>query len=226
MAIVPGAHAGNSTTFASSLSTPAVSSSASGSNFYVAAFSSQPGPGTCTDSFGNLYTQIGTDVTFNGGFKHSFLFKCERGIGGAGHVFTYTPSTGGTLVLYAIEVTGGPASATVDSFSGFNVTSVPYNGTPVTAANANELLLVFAGSQCAGGGLMSDADGAGVLDSVTNGAILPGFSAWRAAPTAGVYNSQLVSVNALDGALWNLLLSPASIVTAAPSYPLPSSDYF
>lgn len=229
MAILPGAHAAAFNHFAPTLTTPAVTSQASGSNFYVAGFSSNPAAAASpvTDSFGNVYSPIGVTVGFNGGFKHAYLFGCENGVGGAGHTFTYTLTTGGTLELFAVEVTGALLSGAVDNFSGLNVTGAPYNGTPVSATNVNELLLVFAGSQCSAGGIITDNNGAGILDSITDGAnAFPGFSGWRAAPTTGVYNSQLNPANPLDGVVWNLLLKPLVSAPATPSYPLSSNDYF
>jgi len=94
------------------VTTTGVNTSASGSAFALVLCTKEPvtnRPKTITDSFGNTYTQIGSDIN-NAQALTMYRYYCANGVGGTGHTAT------STATVYASgTATGGTTTTLVDT---------------------------------------------------------------------------------------------------------------
>lgn len=141
MAIALGQHAVASTAGASSVTTGAVTTQASGSNFYLLiSFRQGDTFNGVSDSKGNTYTQV--DTLADGGYGWTIsTYRCENGTGGSGHTATVTMGATTRIVCYFVEITGAVLSGATDQHSIAKDTSSPFDGTALTTTQANEILL-------------------------------------------------------------------------------------
>lgn len=143
MAIALGSNAKGNISSASSGTTGAVTTQASGSTFYIAVFDANANL-TVSDSKGNTYTQVGTDQTAGTGIAQ--LWRCENGTGGTNHTFTVTFGAGtGDCAFYGGEITGA-ATASFDQTAQALDGSSPFTVTTPTLSQADELILCLVGT--------------------------------------------------------------------------------
>lgn len=121
------------------------STTASGSDFFVVAawYNSTTAP-VITDSKGNTYTQVGTNVYNTTDQTGMAVFRCLNGTGGSGHTFTMTSGAGTYCSICALEVKG--SNHTIDqSHQGTAISGTgPYVSGNITTTNANDVLIGFA----------------------------------------------------------------------------------
>lgn len=109
---------------------------------WAAANSTWAGANRITDNKGNTFTRVGTDGGPDGNSVSDTIWKCENGVGGAGHVFTATPDASAVIVLAVLEF---PANSVVDKTStpfDDNVTPFISNAT-ATLSQAIEASIAF-----------------------------------------------------------------------------------
>lgn len=143
MAIALGVSAKQAANSATSMTTPGVTSSASGSTFVITVCDPNQNI-TVSDSKSNSYTQIGTTLTV-GSTKMS-MWRCENGTGGASHTATVTWNSGsadGTITF--AEITGAQTSS-FDVTAQILDTASPYTVTSPTLSQADELAICFVGT--------------------------------------------------------------------------------
>ena len=104
-----------------------------------------------TDSKGNTWTQVGSEITDSGGVVAMRRYQCPNAIGGSGHTFTLTCNVAGVCGIAAVEVlTTNGAGITLDQEGVVNDTASAYDSGAETTTIANEFLL--GGFTCEGGG--------------------------------------------------------------------------
>jgi hypothetical protein len=147
MAIAVGASQKAQSASTAALTTVAITTAASGSSFlvfpvYVTGNLAASTP--ITDSKGNTYTAIGTEIT-NGGIGISCRpYLCTNGTGGAGHTFTMANAGTSIASMMAVEITGGLTASLLDQYVASVVSSgPPYNQPVTTSAQADELVLAL-----------------------------------------------------------------------------------
>ena len=143
MAIALGVSAKQAANSATSMTTPGVASSASGSTFVITV--SDPNQSiTVGDNKGNTYTQIGTTLT--AGSTKLSMWRCENGTGGSGHTatVTWTSGTSDGVITFA-EITGAAAASFDVTAQAFDNTN-PYTVTSPTLSQAAELAICFVGT--------------------------------------------------------------------------------
>jgi hypothetical protein len=92
-----------------------------------------------SDSNGNTWTLLGSDVTYNVNW-HARAYKAVNITGGAGHTVTFKGSTTGLFFAsFVCEVTGAPASPTVTS-AGAEDTTSPYASPSISPATGTVLI--------------------------------------------------------------------------------------
>jgi hypothetical protein len=130
----------------SSQGTLGVSTSASGSTFVVAAIWDTGTFSSITDSKSNVYTQIGTEVTFGSFPTRARVYYKENGVGGASHIATFNTSSASAITVLFLEITGALTSGSLDQSGGVNDASSPFTLTAgLTTAQAAEALVTFLG---------------------------------------------------------------------------------
>jgi hypothetical protein len=128
--------------------TTAVTTSATGSTFYVSVLRGDINVATTTvtDSKGNTYVQIGSDVT-NTNNRTASRFYAKNGNGGSGHTITATSgtSTSSALTVFLVEITGANLTAPLDqsNTNDSNFSAMPFtsNNITITPPSTGELLI-------------------------------------------------------------------------------------
>jgi hypothetical protein len=147
MAIAAGASQKAQSSSTASLTTAAITTQVSGSSFlvfpvYVTGNLAASTP--ITDSKGNTYTAIGTEVT-NGGLGVSMRpYLCTNGTGGASHTFSMANTSTSVAAMAVLEITGGLTASLLDQYVASVVSSgPPFNQPVTTSAQADELVVAF-----------------------------------------------------------------------------------
>ncbi len=180
--------------------TAGVTTQASGSTFVVfGAFDSGFGATftSFTDSKGNTYTQIDTEVQIGGGAgtTRARVYYCQNGTGGASHTATMTISQAENGIILFAEITGGLTSGILDQH-GFELDSAtPFQlTTGLTTTQASELLLTGMIGNSGSNPATHAETGLGsssILTSAeeTNGAsFYTGALAWSVKSSTGTFN--------------------------------------
>ena len=143
IAITSGTKGAGATT---PVTTSAVTTQASGSIFIIGSVF-QDTFVSATDSKGNTYTQVGTQVlvdTPNTG--NGRVYYDENATGGASHTFSCAYSASGAHTVVAAEITGAALSGALDVSSGVRVTSSPFTTSVTPTAGVRLLVAVFFGA--------------------------------------------------------------------------------
>lgn len=176
------------------LTTPPVTTRASGSTFVLFAGYHQGEVAGYSDSMGNQYTPVGTPVTYSmspGYYLAAFV--CVRCKGGAGHTFSIDKAVANDeATLFAVEATGGPS---VDAFVQADSTTNPISAGSVTTKHAGELLLLCVlGNSYGGPDEYTPSTGFTRLDENTNGSTsMAGADAYQVVGAPGMYTGTLQS---------------------------------
>lgn len=170
----------------SPMTTPAVTTPASGSLILVQVLTQ--GPGTLSglsDNKGNHYVQIGQSQTYAGS-AGSYLFACENAIGGTGQTWSLTKSSGyadNEASIYVVVLAG---ASTVGNWSYANTSA--NSGAPMTTTAANSIVVSFWGPSDYTGAVNTYTPPAGWTkgDSNRNSSNEnTGADAWMTVPTNG-----------------------------------------
>jgi hypothetical protein len=143
MAIAVGQKVSISNNSGTTITTGSITTAASGSIFVVGlAGANGSGLPTPTDSKGNTYTPINAEFA---GLINVRLWYCENGTGGSGHTFSMVAPTSNPNAVYAMEITGGLTSGSLDQTTAWIAdASSPYTtNTSGTTAQNDELAVVF-----------------------------------------------------------------------------------
>jgi hypothetical protein len=220
IAITSGTKGAGATT---PVTTSAVTTQASGSIFIIGSVF-QDTFVSATDSKGNTYTQIGTQVlvdTPNTG--NGRVYYDENATGGASHTFSCAYSASGAHTVVAAEITGAALSGALDVSSGARVTSSPFTAAVTPTAGNRLLVAVWFGASSSnpathnwsaqGFTLLTGAD---ETDGSTTGTA---SIAWKSVAADGVtsYTASLTETgNTTEGGLFLMafkeLLPPAFVV--------------
>jgi hypothetical protein len=150
--------------FANTLTTPAMTTQASGSTCVVAVL----GPLVAdiqrvTDSKGNTYPSTPISVLYNSGSFEATIWIAPNCVGGSGHTFTVTmtASTFVSLTLIPVEVKASSGFAVVDeSGTSPNLLNTTSAATPSVTPTVNgEVVLSFLGGGNATATTITDATG-------------------------------------------------------------------
>lgn len=129
-----------------SLTTPAVATNASGSDFFVTvAWVGSTSTPTISDSEGNTYTLLSsiTNATYNAGFG---VWYKLNGVGGASHTVTVTANGATDMVAGMVEVTGSNHVIDQTHTGAITTGTGPYVSGNITTTHAHDLLLGFCGA--------------------------------------------------------------------------------
>jgi uncharacterized repeat protein (TIGR02543 family) len=177
----------------SPMTTPAVTTRASGSLILVQVLTQNTGTfAGLTDNKGNTYVNVGGARTYVGGGAGSYLFKAENAVGGAGHTWSLIKTAGyqsNEATIFVVEITGAPASNAIDGWTYLGSSS--YGSAPVATTAANGLLVSFWGPADYNGSNNTYTPPAGwtKLNAIENPVSHnSGASAWRSTPTANSYD--------------------------------------
>ena len=130
------------TTFQDPTTTGSITTTGSGSSFFVLFCSGSGATVTSvTDSKSNTYTLLGSSTNTNDGIK-IWVYYAENGTGGASHTFTVDMS-GNSLMVAGIEVTGAATASIIDaSNTAYDTGGTPFNCS-VTSTVDDTLFLGF-----------------------------------------------------------------------------------
>lgn len=145
------------------VTTGSITSSATGSTFLL--FMQWEGASTfssISDSKGNTYTQIGSELTANSGAK-SRGYYCENGNGGSSHTFTCTTAGNVAITLHAIEITGGKTASILNPTppAAADDTSSPFTSNNITTLQNDVLLAAWMGCTNSGSNPATHAESTG-----------------------------------------------------------------
>jgi hypothetical protein len=186
------------------VTTGALTTSASGSIFVVCCVGNTGGTRSVTDSKGNTYALVtngGPLTNTNSGYT-VYIYACVNGTGGASHTFTFNDSAQSVPGAFAFEITGAATSSALDVDAGAgNTAGTPVNN-PVTTTVTNDLVVSFClderllDTPAIGGGFTS-------LLSESNAVLGVSFGAgWKAAPTTGSYDPTYTVSATKQCAVW------------------------
>jgi len=125
-----------------SVTTPSVTTQASGSALFLICCVNNAGFGTTPvqDSKSNTWTQLGTDLTIPSSPSSTMrVYQCLSATGGSGHTFTLNPAATAYPALLMVEVTNPAASPTVTQNRQSDTTS-PYTSPTISPATATTLI--------------------------------------------------------------------------------------
>jgi hypothetical protein len=173
------------------LTSGAVTTTGSGSSFLIFPVYVTGNLASVSDSKGNTYTPIGTELT-NGGLGVSVRpYLCTNGTGGAGHTFSMTNSGTSVASLYALEITGGVTASLLDQFVASVVSSgPPFDQGVTTSAQADELIVALGLSNSSSATVNYTVGGSfSKQQEQTDGAtVVSGCLATRVVSATGTYN--------------------------------------
>jgi hypothetical protein len=201
----------------SPMTTPAVTTPASGSLILVQVLTQNPGTfAGLTDNKGNTYVNIGGAQTYAGN-AGSYLYACVNAVGGANQTWSLTKPSGygsNEASIYVVVISGASG---IGAWSYSNTR--PYSGSAITTSAANSLVVSFWGPSDYTGGTNSYTPPSGWTkgNSNTNASNEnTGADAWALVPNAGAgVNPIWTSGNPLgssgtDGSMWLVEVKPQS----------------
>lgn len=165
MAIALGAHAKVTGSGVTTLTTPGVTTQASGSSFYIT-ISDTTLTTSVSDSKSNSYTQVGSDQSNSTGLR---VFQCQNGTGGASHTATvnWTSGSGDPFVCF-FEVTGAATSSYDSGSLNQGTNNDTLTVTTGTLAQAAELVIATVSTNSSGASLPV---GFTLIEEETNGGL-------------------------------------------------------
>lgn len=158
--------------FSTSATSSAITTQASGSDFYVIFAESSAIDNGVTDSFGNTYTKQTLTPAASSSFGQIIgsVWVCLGGTGGSGHTFTAAWSSGSIIAtIMAGEIKGALTSSAIDLLVGNGTNTGTSTSVPVsqgTTTSANEFVVSFALGSSAG--VTESISGAGTFASIQN----------------------------------------------------------
>lgn len=166
------------TLVAASIATAGKATAASGSGFLIGiTWDNTRTFSTLVDNKGNnaLFAQIGSEINDATQALKSRLYYIPNGAGGAGHIFTFTPSAGCSISIASCELTTTNGSGvTLDQSNEINDTASPYTAN-ITTLSAVEMLMSFIAS--GGGNPATHAESSG-FSLVSGAEVTDGSQFW------------------------------------------------
>lgn len=178
-----------------------------------------------TDNKGNTWVRVGTD----GGPAFTVFetcWKCEGGVGGAGHIVTVTPDAGGVITFFWVEL---PPGSVVDRITTpLDKVGTPFTSNPTSAlSQAIEAAIAFefddrsSGTAIAwGNGYTALVDQSATAGVTAAAAVL--ITASTAAQSSTFTNAQTSEAVSRVVTLKN----PGDAAAGAPTYPVDSGDQY
>jgi hypothetical protein len=137
-----GISVNGSTASGTTVTTASATSAASGSTFLIGVSIDNPSTmSTPTDSKGNTYTLVGVEINSAAGLFKSAVYKCENGVGGAGHTASVAITPANTISLHLFEVDGGTPIVDVSNQGTDNAS--PWQSPSVTQTYPLETLVSY-----------------------------------------------------------------------------------
>ena len=199
----------------SPMTTPSVTTPASGSIILVQVLTQNPGTfAGLTDNKGNTYVNIGGPQTYAGD-AGSYLYACVNAVGGANQTWSLTKPSGygsNEASIYVVVLSGASG---IGAWSYSNTR--PYSGSAITTSAANSLVVSFWGPSDYTGGTNAYTPPAGWTkgNSNTNASNEnTGADAWEVVPNAGVSvnpvwtSSQALGSSGTQGSMWLVEVKP------------------
>lgn len=140
MAIGVGATSKGRSASTASQATGGVTTAVSGSTFYVSFEWDTANFSSISDSKGNAYTIIDTELTVSGTQKQR-VYYCQNGVGGATHSVTVNLSGAAPISVFFLEITGGATTGVLDQHNRANDAATPFASPSVTTLQAAEILV-------------------------------------------------------------------------------------
>lgn len=192
MGLTLGVHALASAS-ASTVTTGAITTQATGSGIeLVVNFEAAVTFTSVTDSKGNTWTQIGSEITDSGTVVKMRRYRCNNAIGGSGHTFTLTCSGANVCGIAVVEeLASVGAGVALDQEGVINDTASAYDSGSETTTIADEMLI--GGFTCQGGGgtyTHTVGNSFTLIDEETNGtSFFPLATMYRIVTATGTYNT-------------------------------------
>lgn len=214
-ALSAGVHTSAASGSVNSITTPSVTTQASGSAFYVMIeYHSGLTVTGVTDNKGNTYTKIGstwTETSANGE-----RWYCANGVGGTGHTFTLTATgTAALMQLIVGEITTTNGNGvTLDQQTFQQTTGSPASSPTVTTTVPNEILMgamqTHSGSGTAS---FAGANSFTMLEQITDGLNdNAGCIGYRLVSSTGSYFSEF----SVSGLTWSDAMNSIDTFSEAP----------
>lgn len=185
--------------------TPGVTTTASGSSFYVGILTGASETiSSVTDSKSNGYSAVGSALTYNGAALKMIMYKAENGTGGASHTVSVTIGATNFLTVFFLEVTAAGAGGedTAVRASGED-TSSPFTVTSGTLSQANEVLIVLGGTDSTTVSALAESTGFTIAQSVLTGTSdAAGFIAAKVVSSTGTYTPSFTATGPAAMGLW------------------------
>jgi hypothetical protein len=210
-----------------SQTTSGLTTQATGSIFVIAAqWSRNSGTfSSVSDSKGNTYTLIDTQLDWegvNGGWR---LYYCENGTGGASHTATFTlTGSNGPITIFFGEITGALTSGSLDQHIRREDTASPFTlAAGLTTTQADEIVVSFVGGNSGSNPATHAESGLGSSTIQTASEETNGSTFWTAAiatavkSSTGTFNPSWTESGASAMAVGLATFKAAS--AGAPAYP-------
>lgn len=162
------------------IATSGITTTASGSNFYIVAMANNGGVSSIVDSKSNSYTQIASKQDTNNG-RWIYLYECLNGTGGSSHTATLNAGDNG-FAIALVEVTGSDTTDPSETpTTDYNTGDATMNCSVTTGAD-NELVLTAGFVTSAGNAIVLNGGFTGI-DSGTS-AYVGGATAYKSVASA------------------------------------------
>lgn len=190
------------TSSAASITTGSVTTAASGSTFVIFVAYDSGCFSSISDSKGNTYTQIQSEVNNAGHGNACRLYYCQNGTGGAGHTATLNMSPSAFGNVHIVEITGGALTGILDQApAGLDDGASPFtSNTTGTTAQANELVLAFTetGGTSGPGETLTWGNSFTQIDGQNDGSFHTSYAASLGVTSTGTYQSTFTSNQASE----------------------------
>ena len=219
MAAALGQHTSAQAAFAASVTTGALTTSATGSTFVVFVFGTGA-VSSVTDNNGNTYT-LSAVTNYNGTLRSGYYAYCQNGAGGSGHTFTATTGGSNGILILAVELTGAATSGGPDN-TATPVTGSSSGATPnsLTPNSSNTIVLNAAGWGSGAGTVSSDGSSGFALIEQQSEATYPdtcGLSWTSLGAPSAVADTLTTTGGAGPWAAFSLSFASATYAPALPS---------
>lgn len=214
-----GASATPITGLGTSQTTAGITTTASGSSFFVMFATGDSSTVTSvTDSKSNTYSLLTSVVDSNDGHKN-WVYYTENGTGGSSHTFTVTTS-GNNLNIFAFEVTGGATSSIIDvSATVYNDGETPFDCS-ITTTVAETLAIAYAHAGSGTGSWTANGGFTAGQSAQNAGAAFTDTWAYKAVASAGTENPAWTYSEALSGSKASRIsfaIKPAAAAAGQPT---------